>query len=352
MKTFVLNIMLSLVLLNSVFAQTDVKNWENIPWKSTTAQIQALFGNRLTQLEERRIYVDGDYCDFIIGDYQIFDESFTARFILDSSFDRLQEVMLISNKIDSGDKQTLTNGSKLYNDILDLMKIEYGEPDNSENKKEDDYDGETYILKHSSNWFFNSTVIELHFSYMEGISSQLIIKYNEANQDFDFRKAKWGFSKEKVKASEEFDAIMGMKDKIEFETTVADTKCLVGYFFVENKLAKANYKFLINHSNKNDFISDYQRIGELLCEKYGGDVASKQYPNSDQYWSNELYKDNFQNRGMAISLGHMFYMSEWYTPETEIILRLYGNNSEINLEVDYSSRKYQNLLKKAILKDF
>jgi hypothetical protein len=41
------------------------------------------------------------------------------------------------------------------------------------------------------------------------------------------------------------------------------------YIFAGDKLTRAKYSIIEEHSNKNDYISDYKAIKELLTKKYG-----------------------------------------------------------------------------------
>ena len=45
-----------------------------------------------------------------------------------------------------------------------------------------------------------------------------------------------------------------------YSTNVASLDALVGYYFVEDKLYSAKYLFQEKHSNRNDFISDFNKI--------------------------------------------------------------------------------------------
>ena len=73
----------------------------------------------------------------------------------------------------------------------------------------------------------------------------------------------------------------------------------------------------------------------LLISKYG--EPSDKWP--EQVWSNDLYKDNPEDWGMAICVGHLVYQSRWVTPKSVIVLNLEGDNFKTELEILYFSKK-------------
>jgi len=95
------------------------------------------------------------------------------------------------------------------------------------------------------------------------------------------------------------------------------------------------------HSNKSDFIQDYNNFNEILKKKYGEPLEDK------RFWKNDLYKDDYSHWGMAISLGHLALYSKWETPHTAIISMLAGENFDIKCGVEYSSKKLKNLEEKS-----
>ena len=80
---------------------------------------------------------------------------------------------------------------------------------------------------------------------------------------------------------------------------------------------------------------------EILTKKYGKPIEDK------QYWKKDLYKNDYQDWGFAISLGHLSYFATWQTNTTDIFLGLYGDNYKINLGVEYESIQLKVLEEKA-----
>lgn len=77
-------------------------------------------------------------------------------------------------------------------------------------------------------------------------------------------------------------------------------------------------------------------------KKYGA-VPNSDGIDGDMFWQNDLYQDDYQDWGMAVSCGHMSAFATWETPETDINLGLFGDNYEISLGVEYSSKELRSL---------
>lgn len=116
--------------------------------------------------------------------------------------------------------------------------------------------------------------------------STLILFAEEAK--YDFRKTNWGMNKEQVKATEDkkpdFDEDTFVEYKVEISGN--DFKCV--YNFLQDKLYSSIYIFNGTHTNKNDYIYDYENLKEILIKKYGK-------PKADEIvWKNDLYKNDKQ----------------------------------------------------------
>jgi hypothetical protein len=167
----------------------------------------------------------------------------------------------------------------------------------------------------------------------------------------DFRNSNWGDSSEKVRQSET-TAIFKAKwdDAILYSTKLAGFEASLGYIFVGDKLVRANYDIREKHSNENEHISDYEKLKSLLIKKYGNATDDK------VLWLNELYKDDHENYGLAVSIGHLAYYAKWEVGKTEIMILLNGDNYKIFSMIDYTGvdfKEYESKIKdKAVLSDF
>lgn len=159
----------------------------------------------------------------------------------------------------------------------------------------------------------------------------------DKEETYDFRKVKWGMSLEKVLASEKGEKRSWQDDLVGVTSTrVAGLKSSILYYFVKDTLTNAAVIIKEKHSNKNEYILEYNKLIEILSTKYGqGD--------SQVYWKNNLYKGDTDHYGMAISTGHLVYYTTWQTDDSFIELSLSGENYEIDLMLKYLRHKYEYL---------
>jgi predicted RNA-binding protein with RPS1 domain len=152
-----------------------------------------------------------------------------------------------------------------------------------------------------------------------------------------FRKTKWAMTKDEVRSLEGLEPDYVTEDIIGYKDNIIDLQCNIVYIFLENKLVRAKYIITEPHSNLNSYISDFDKIKEMLIMKYGKPVTD------NQFWRNDLYRDNYQDWGSAISVGHMGYFASWETNSTTICEALTGDNYEIFLHIEYSSKEAEQL---------
>lgn len=166
----------------------------------------------------------------------------------------------------------------------------------------------------------------------------LILINDSLKKEINFRKTKWGMTKSAVIKSETAEKVKSEKeytDMLAYNTTVSGLDSYLVYFFVNNKLWKSRYAFNEEHTNKNDYISDFDKIKDVLIKVYGT-------PKKDNiFWGNDLYKDDYSEWGLAISLGHLSYFTIWETKTTKIVLFLNGDNYKIESGVEYSSKNLE-----------
>jgi len=160
----------------------------------------------------------------------------------------------------------------------------------------------------------------------------------------NFRKTTWGMSKSQVKATESKKPKFKSDSRLGYLGKVLGMDTRIIYDFVNNKLAKGHYVFFEKHTNKTDYIKNYEKLKAILIKKYGK-------ANEDKiYWSNELYKSDPEQWGLAVILGHLKYMSKWEDEDTEIGMVLTGDDNEINLMIEYYSKALGGVLKELIEK--
>lgn len=160
-----------------------------------------------------------------------------------------------------------------------------------------------------------------------------------------FRNTKWGMNRLEViqvegKPNEDSDGILVYTSKL-VGGLIAD----VIFIFVDDVLVRSKYIFNNEHSNNNDFIKDYEKVQEILTEKYGDPYANR------KNWDNDLFKEDFQNYGMAVSVGHLSMQSGWVDINSDILHSLSGENYDIFHIIQYSSNALLELEKAESKKD-
>ena len=81
-----------------------------------------------------------------------------------------------------------------------------------------------------------------------------------ATSEAGFRKVAWGSSKDIAKASEGKNPDYEESNYLVFKTTISGLESTAIYFYADDKLFKARYFFSESHTNKNDYIDDFNTI--------------------------------------------------------------------------------------------
>ncbi len=147
-----------------------------------------------------------------------------------------------------------------------------------------------------------------------------------------FRETRWGMSKNQVfeLEGESFhqEKSYGL-ETIRYRKKAIGIECSIEFIFAGNKLIKTKYIFLGKHKHESQYIGDYKKIKDWLTQMHGMPVGS------NVTWRNDLYKDDYSNWGLAVSLGHLEYSSLWKNKEMEIFLTLSGGNNKLSLRAEY-----------------
>lgn len=89
------------------------------------------------------------------------------------------------------------------------------------------------------------------------------------SQEYNFRKTEWGYTKKQVMDAEKGTPIKEDDDFICYTGKLAGSDVFIMYFFLNNKLCRAKYAYYEKHTNKNSFLSKYDKYKSLLIKKYG-----------------------------------------------------------------------------------
>jgi hypothetical protein len=166
-----------------------------------------------------------------------------------------------------------------------------------------------------------------------------------ASDQRDFRQTTWGMNSSQIIASEgkqpEDQKASGSLQYLVYLDEIANLHCHVLYVLAYDKLVHGMYQITETHTNNTDYLSDYNKLKEALLNKYGTPVKDI------IDWKDDLYKSDPPHWGTAVAVGHMRMFTFWKTPRTEITLALFGDNFNISLGIDYSSKLLSFLEKKA-----
>ncbi len=158
-----------------------------------------------------------------------------------------------------------------------------------------------------------------------------------SNNGIRFRTCDWGASIAKIKAVEGQDSIHETDDFLMYEVRVGGFPANLVFKFVNGMFHAGWYSFKQEHADRNDFLADFDVLKNLMTTKYGKEAEIK------DYWFNELYRDDYAERGLAIAAGHHSIFIKWDDLETDVTLQITGDNYEISLMLIYKSKKLQAL---------
>ena len=162
---------------------------------------------------------------------------------------------------------------------------------------------------------------------------QNVEKVDMVQHSFEFRGLKWGSTREEVKSIIKDAILYDEAENLMYSSDVSGLDAQLVFWFKSGKMNAIAYIFKEPHSSRNLYIEDYEKIKSLLIEKYG-------LPADEQErWLDDLYKDDPNDKGMAIAIGHLVISSIWRFPDTEITHGLTGDNYEITHLLSYKSTK-------------
>jgi len=156
-----------------------------------------------------------------------------------------------------------------------------------------------------------------------------------------FRNSQWGMSKKKANRSEKLKKQAEGQEQLLYKGQVGGLASTISYHFFKGKLVIGFYGFNVRHTSTNKYIEDFETIDTLLKKKYG------KPKNRIDRWANSLFKDDSENWGTAISVGHLIKLTVWETESTRIEHILTGDNFEIEHAIKYSSKLLSKEIEKA-----
>lgn len=143
----------------------DVLGWQQGWWGMTADELLRTFSPQIKKLPKRDIY-RGTYAEYIIPDYRVESDPYTVIFQMDNRTNRLAQVLIRSGEY-SKDSPYL----RAFDRLEALLSQKYG----SVRYRKDNDDRQ--FMKRERQWVFPTTTIELSYTFMQGISSDLTIRY-------------------------------------------------------------------------------------------------------------------------------------------------------------------------------
>ena len=170
----------------------------------------------------------------------------------------------------------------------------------------------------------------LSFAVLPVIGSALLA------QTPDFRNTSWGMDRAQVVATEGTPPSQmrerGGEIVMRYESArLAGLDCRVVYIFAKDKLVRTKYVFQQEHVEKNEFLADFTMVDVFL-------IGTMERPTQQRVsWNNEEYKTEARRYGVAVSLGHLLYSTQWKGTRTVVTHALSGENGAVTHEVEYVS---------------
>ncbi len=157
----------------------------------------------------------------------------------------------------------------------------------------------------------------------------------EDGKKHHFRKTHWGMNRKLVKTIETVEYLTEHDNLLFYKGKVHGLVCMISYTFIKNQLVSGTYTFDAEHSHRNQYIKDFEDVKKILTDRYGNPIDDL------KDWHNYQYKDDRNEWGLAVGVGHLSYSSLWKTADSEILLRLDGEDYEISHVLKYKSKKAQ-----------
>lgn len=162
------------------------------------------------------------------------------------------------------------------------------------------------------------------------------IKHTE-RPEFDFRKTRWGMSRDEVKANESGEPKFDTENSLEYTNFISDRRgpsiidlqAQTNYKFKDDKLIRAGYYFPAEYEDKNEYIDKYELIKEIIIETKGPPVIDKVVE------LNPSAQIDPENKGQAVCDGNLIYGSQWDYPGSDIQLVFRGDGKNCYLTLTY-----------------
>lgn len=180
---------------------------------------------------------------------------------------------------------------------------------------------------------------------MKRIIVFILLSFCIASTHAQIRKTKWGMTKSQVMATESTKPQYTEHDFLSYAAYLSGKKVNLYYLFnKDGRLYRIGYYLNEKYVNDNNYLNTLFEFNSSLKEKYGDD------PILDVKWNNNLYKDDEDKWGLAISAGHLEVSYFWDLEDTEILSKINGEEFKIDVSIMYTSKEFYQEKKR--LEDF
>ncbi len=129
---------------------------------------------------------------------------------------------------------------------------------------------------------------------------------------FDFRKTKWGMTKEQVLKSEEISVHDSSETNILYHTVISQKDAEIEYNFSNGKLTQASYHINEGYYDPAKHHDDFVMFEKILTKKYGKPSFIEKKGVGTESIRKSL------SDGVAMSLGYLILTTKWDLKKTTI----------------------------------
>lgn len=147
--------------------------------------------------------------------------------------------------------------------------------------------------------------------------------------EYDFRKARWGMSKEQVMESERAKLIFDNENSVEYRVFIGDFQTQANYTFDNDKLVRVGLYFLTEYEDKNKYIEVYEFLQDGMTKGVGSPVLDKVVQTDPSATIEE------GQEGQAVCNGELVYGTQWQYPGSDVQLLLRGEEGKCYLTTIY-----------------
>ena len=154
------------------------------------------------------------------------------------------------------------------------------------------------------------------------------VKHTE-RPPFDFRKTRWGMSREEVMKAEVDGPQFETENSVEYVRFIGDLHAQTNYKFQDDKLIRGGYYFPTEYEDKNEYIETYEHLKERMIKAKGSPVIDRVVQLDP---SVEI---DPEKKGQAVCDGKLIYGTQWNYPGSDIQLVFRGDGTNCYLTITF-----------------